>query len=176
MSVTFLSNAPGDKIRKTEPCLCTQMCGAFSAMMRGEDSPEIRASLRAEANPHCYMCHGEGVEVVTTSTAPELNLCNDNAKRLLAALGLDDIYGEISLPEARRAIIRAKNTNLEDLVRNEVVEYGTPRDNYDGTVEMRPLRYHSAPLTLEGLQERIERFAAFVEDSAKLGATQIYWG
>lgn len=91
-----------------------------------------------------------------------LNVNNANAAALLSALGFDwrTFGGECSVPEARRAIIRAKNRrSLSAFTRQEA---SGPRHFQPGFTE-------------EDLLERIDRFAEFVENNARIGAKVIRW-
>lgn len=178
MSITFNSDAPFEARLKNEPCLCAQMGWGFLAMMRGEDSVEVRANLQEESRPDCPQCGGTGVEVVEETDAPSLNLANDNAARLLAAMDLPcDCDGEMTLAEARRGLMRARaRQDLSQFVREETTVYGAPRAQEDGSVELHPVRAQSFGLSVEGLRDRIERFGAFVEAAAARGAQTIFWG
>lgn len=96
----------------------------------------------------------------------ELNFCNANARALLDVMNLaskdDGFGGETDIATARRGIIRARNRrSLADFVRSEANARA---------------REIVSPLTEEGLRERLDRFEAFVEASARLGATRITWG
>jgi len=104
-----------------------------------------------------------------------------NGRAVLGLLGLanDELAGEATLPEIRRAILAARarfDRRAPDFVREEVVEYGAPREDEDGVVEMRPLRFFAGGLDLVGIRRRLEELAAFVEAAAELGADAISWG
>jgi len=178
MSITFMSDCARTTFQKVEPCLCTQCCEAFSRMFSdGEDNEAIRAELKAEANPECFSCKGSGIEMFEESDAPELNLANDNMLRLLAVLGLSVEYcGEMTLPEARRAIMRGRARDVSGHVRNRVERHGAPRDCGEGVVELRPLHFLDVGLDEDGIRERVERFSAFVLEAERRGATKIWWG
>lgn len=176
MSITFSTNLPRPDGTTESPCLCAQMGEGFLRMMRGEDSVEIRADLAKQAEPACPFCRGTGVENTPVESPHTLNLANDNAERLLTALGLPADYGTCSIADARRAVVRARNTNHAHLVRADKTVYGAPCVQSDGTVAMRPVRVRSAGLSLEGLVERIDRFETFVKGAAAAGATDIRWG
>jgi hypothetical protein len=168
MSITFSSDATATESAKQEHCLCAQMAEGF---MNGA-TPE---ALRAAADPQCHFCSGSGIETVMTSDLPELNLANGNGIALLRALRLGmDYAGEITIAEARRAIMRARSGSLEPFVRLEQKLTGKPAER-DGVIVARPLRFFDPGLSTEGLGERIERFAALVEVSAARGATLIFW-
>lgn len=104
-----------------------------------------------------------------------------NARALLGLLGLDseDLCGEATLPELRRALLGARarfDRRAPAFVREERVEYGAPREDEDGVVEMRPLRLFEGGLDLAGIRRRLEELAEFVEAAAALGADLIAWG
>jgi hypothetical protein len=111
-----------------------------------------------------------------------LNVGNAAALWPLLGLPLDDggvpQDGEVSVPEARRALMRARarfERLAPKLVRPTVITYGAPRAQEDGTIEIRPTRDLSFGLDEEGLAARLDRFATFVEALAERGATHIGW-
>jgi len=108
----------------------------------------------------------------------QFNWSNRNARLVLALLGLEDPYlsGEASVAECRRALMLARSRDASAYTRGEEVEYGAPRPNEDGTIELKPVRMLSYGLDSEGVRHRMEAFAQFVEVAAKLGATHIRWG
>jgi hypothetical protein len=59
------------------------------------------------------------------------------------------------------------------LVRPSAIEYGAPRRGEDGAIEARPIRFVEVGLDEDGLADRLERFARFVEAVAERGATHI---
>lgn len=169
MSITFRSDAPETTKLVEEHCLCAQMVEGFM----GNATPE---ALRAAANPRCIHCGGTGVEKVPQSDGPSINFANANGIALLRALRLGMAYtGDITIAEARRAIIRARSSSLAPFVRLEQKLIGKPVERVPGVVEARPLRAFDPGLSEEGLSERIERFAAFVEAAAARGAANIHW-
>jgi hypothetical protein len=169
MSITFSSDAPEATTFVKEHCLCAQMVEGFM----GAATPE---ALRAAADPRCGHCGGSGVEEVPQTDGARLNFANANGIALLRALRLGIAYtGDISIPEARRAIIRARAGSLEPFVRLEEKLIGKPYVRADGAVEARPVRMFSAGLDVEGIASRIDAFAAFVEACAERGATTIHW-
>lgn len=169
MSITFRSDAHETTTTVEEHCLCAQMVEGFM----GNATPE---ALRAAANPRCLHCGGSGVEKVPTTDGPSLNFANANGIALLRALRLGMAYtGDLTIAEARRAIIRARASSLAPFVRLEEKLIGKPVERAPGVIEARPVRSFDAGLSEEGLSERIERFAAFVEASAARGAANIRW-
>jgi hypothetical protein len=111
-----------------------------------------------------------------------LNVGNAAALWPLLGLPLEDgqlvPVGEVSVPEARRAVMRARarfEHAASGLVRTAVVTYGAPRRGDDGVVELRPVRAVACGLDEEGLADRLERFSRFVEAVAERGATNIAW-
>jgi len=178
MSITFSANISDPNTHSvSEPCLCAQMAESFSAAMDGDFSDAVKADLQGNAQDGCPWCKGTGVETRTQDDRPELNLANDNAKRILAVLNIPfDHCGEITIPEARRAVLRALNSSgAEALERPEEAVYGRPRAQEDGSVALRPLRSYSPPLTTDDILSRVRRFSALIEEAANRGATCIYW-
>ena len=113
----------------------------------------------------------------------ELNVGNAAALWPLLGLPLEDGHvspgGEVSLAEARRAVMRARarfETAAPKLVRPPEVEHGAPCLREDGTVELRPLRAVWFGLDEDGLAWRLERFGEFIEAVAERGATHVAWG
>lgn len=176
MGITFSTDLPRPTGTYETPCLCAQMGEGFGRMMRGDDSPDVRANLAENADPACVLCTGTGVEHMPLPAPHTLDFCLDNGRRLLAALGLSEGDGQCAIADARRALLRARNTDLGYLVRADETAYGAPRVQDDGAIELRPLRLYSRGLSLEGLYDRIARFEAFVNDAAIAGATQVHWG
>jgi hypothetical protein len=86
--------------------------------------------------------------------------------------------GEVSVPVMRRAIMLAVNTfdnRVSDCTRATETTYGKPRDNGDGTVELRPVRIHSKGIDEEYLARRLAQLSEHVEVLVKKGATHIVW-
>lgn len=178
MSVTFFSNAPSTVTTREEGCLCAQMAPGW---------PRELSHVAEHANPSCAICNGTGVETVADDDLPFVNLCNANAAAVLALLRLsenfdgnaDGYYGEISISAARRAVMFARNTfdrRAPGLVRPAERVTGAPRVGPDGAVELHPLRISSPEFGIEDIRTRLDRFAAFVEESAARGATLVRWG
>ncbi len=112
-----------------------------------------------------------------------LNVGNAAALWPLLGLPLEDGHvppgGEVSIPEARRALMRARASFRRvapTLVRTTEIEYGAPRAQEDGTVELRPLCGVSFGLDEDGIAARLDRLAQFVEAVAERGATHVAWG
>jgi len=177
MSYTFTANITDAKTStREEPCLCAQNAEGFGDAFRNSVEPH-RAELAREAWADCGICKGTGVESVTDDDAPRLNLNEGNAVLLLKVLDLPvDCWGEITLAEARRAVMKARSRkNLSAFERDTKAVYGAPTTDENGVVELRPLRVHSFGITEAGLRDRIERFAELVELGASRGATKITW-
>lgn len=111
----------------------------------------------------------------------DMNLASANFAALARVLELPvDEGGMGSLPVAdlRRRIIRA-NASLEARVqanvRPESVEYGAPRQNPDGTVELRPLRMYGGGLDADRLGGYVVRLEELVLELERRGATRITW-
>lgn len=122
--------------------------------------------------------HTRYASVELPETWQFFNWSNGNARLVLSMLGFsgDDLYGEATIVECRRAVMRARSRDAAQYTRPEEIVYGAPRANEDGTVELKPVRVHSGGLDTSGVRERMEAFAQFVEVAAKLGATHIHWG
>lgn len=108
-----------------------------------------------------------------------INLNNGNAAAVLRALGYegeDTCYGKAPLPELRQRLLLALNRDVSPFVREQVIEYGSPRENEDGSIEMRPLRCWSGGLDEDGIRSRLLRLQKYIESASVLGATDISWG
>ncbi len=182
MSVTIESDISRQTTNQEESCMCAQSSKYWLDFQKGADTPAIRADLQQEADPNCPYCKGSGIEVVAQDVDfPSLNLSNENAKVLFTILGLninssDGMVGEMSISEARRAIIRAQSRkSLEKFVRPEEKTFGKPREISPGVIDMKPLRFFHFGLPLEKLQRYIKTFAEFVIEVSRRGATKIFW-
>lgn len=180
MSVTFISDAPAKETIRSDACICSQ--GAPHWTYPCDHIDAIRAELREYANPRCPLCGGSGVEDEKVSDRPEINWNQGNAFCLFRALGLPvaegehEPYGELTIPEARRAIMRARGRgDLAPFTRQEETLYGAPRADETGVVELHPLRAQTTGLSEEGVEGRISQFEQFVAESASRGATLIRW-
>jgi hypothetical protein len=180
MGIQFTSNAPANETEHPEVCICSQMAPGWCYPCDHIDS--IRDELREYADPHCPLCGGSGVDNEKVSDLPEIDWNQGNALSLFLVLGLpveDGLpvpYGEMTLPEARRAIMRARGRgDLLPYAREEETQYGAPREGEGGVVELRPLRSFCQGLPVEGVKRRLNQFEQFVSESAARGATQIRW-
>ncbi len=160
--------------------------------LSAERTPSVSVSFfgldhtRQEVTPygHCYPARiylsddSEG----DLNDPRSMNLANDNARAFLGLLGLGtdcDLYGEVPLPEARRAIIRARATfhcRVGAFLREEAVVFGRPRVHDDGTVELRPVRVWIGGVDEDYLARQLDRLAVLVEALAERGATHLGWG
>jgi hypothetical protein len=177
MSITFTSDAPSNSVEKETPCMCSQMAKSWSSFYDGEDSPQIRKDLKENANSNCQFCKGTGVETVDESNTPTLNLSNANAMILLSVLGLpQDYIGEISIPEARRAFLRANNrNNLKDFTRPEEKIHGKPREIKPGVVDIKPIRLYDPGVDENKIKDYLSRFAKFLHEVIQGGGKKIIW-
>jgi len=111
-----------------------------------------------------------------------MHFASANGRAFLKFLGFnpgDGPDGEVSIPEMRRAIFRAVNTfdrAVKGFTREETVEYGQPRVNDDGTVELRPARFIECGLDESYYADHLARLSILVEALAAEGATHITWG
>lgn len=114
--------------------------------------------------------------------APYLNLSNTNAAAFLRFLGLEKLLdeymcGEVSIPEARRAVIKARATferKVKDHVRLE--ERSGHLVDGNGTTHLHRPRFISAGIDAEYFKFRLNEFANMIEWFATRGATHIHWG
>jgi hypothetical protein len=180
--LTIDSDLPRDIEEKQEPCMCAQMAEHWTAFYEGRDTPDIRYNLKSEANPKCFHCHGTGVETVGHEVGiPTINLNYRNAKVLFEILGIningpDGMVGEITIPEARRAVMRGRSKqNLAKFIAPECKQYGKPREIEPGVIDMRPLRMFECGLTEDKIRSMIQEFAALVLEVSHRGATKIFW-
>lgn len=110
-----------------------------------------------------------------------LSVAGGNFAALSALLGLvsdDGECGDMTIAEARRAVMRARATferKAPGLVREPSTEYGAPRTREDGSIELRPVRAVSGGLDLARLEGYVERFDALVQGLEARGATRIAW-
>jgi hypothetical protein len=177
MSITFSSDVKGNITNKSEPCLCAQMAETWSDFYHGEDTPAIRAALKAEANPQCPLCKGTGIEKVSHEDSPHMNLANANAEILFKVLNIPfDSIGELTIPEARRALIKAMSrSSVKEFERPDHIEYGKPREVEPGVVDLKPLRVFGPGVNEEKIHEYIKRFGEFISEVIQKGGTKIYW-
>lgn len=96
------------------------------------------------------------------------SLANARAVFGLLMLPFDGAYGECTMPEARRAIMQAR-ARFERNAPAHTREGGEepPRSN-------RP-RVIRGGLDEDGLRERLDRFEAFVDTMARMGADRLVW-
>jgi len=100
-----------------------------------------------------------------------LNLANGKARSFLGFLGLEpgeDLYGETSLPEVRRAIMRARAT-----FKRTVGCFAR-----EGSDTMRPGRCRVVEGGIDAgyFARRLDDFERFLGAVAERGARSIYWG
>lgn len=157
MSVTFIADTGEARYIVIEPCLCAQMSPVWGSVYEG-DSDDFDA-LAEHADPDCVGCHGYGVEPVLWEQRPSMNVANMNACALTAALGLPEGQGECTIHDARRAVIRARNTDIS------AHAFKTEQHS----------RAYVIGLDLDRLGERIDEFAKMVEEGAEKGAKRVLW-
>jgi hypothetical protein len=113
----------------------------------------------------------------------EVNWANANAAVMLGLMGFsgNDLYvGQEGLPEMRRALMlaraRVESGRAGQMTREDRIVFGAPRAQDDGTMNLRPIRLMEVGLDLEGIRTRLDLFSAFLDEAAKLGADEIWWG
>lgn len=189
MSVTFYAtDSEGRPVGgldvELSGCLCAQDAPSWAYPLP-ELTPELKAELRSHADPYCLRCAGTGLKR-DEIPALELNLCNANARallELLGGLGGSELGGTCPVPEARRAVMGARArfdrlapelTREPEVLRSKraVVEGDDGVARFVGGTE----RGVVGGLDEEGLRDRLERFARFVEQASDAGARSILWG
>ncbi len=100
-----------------------------------------------------------------------LNLANGNARSFLLFLGLDPgeyLDGRVSMPEARRAVMRARAT----------FDRHVGAFTREGSDRNRPgrCRVIEGGIHADYFWERLAMFERFLNAIAERGATSIYWG
>lgn len=204
MSITFTpidtnGRHVGALERRETACLCAQGCPGWDM-----NAPEsLRPALREHADPGCHFCGGSGVEVENVNDL-FLNLCNGNARALLALLGIvsdpdrrpfdfsgpvfpeppsagDELWGRLDLPEARRAIMRARasfDRRAPTLVREPAIVVAPARVEHDGNLArvVPGATFSTGGFDTSDLADRLNAFASLVEEGARLGAVAITWG
>jgi hypothetical protein len=145
-------------------------------MVRGEAaSDELRAELRVAADPGCRQCSGSGMELEPIESPHSLQL-GMYGLRVLRALGFSgEPYGQCTIADAKRGLLRARNTDLGHLLEEDEIGYGRPCADGEGAIELRPVRRHLRGLSREDLIRRIDDFGTFVQRAAAAGATTIFW-
>lgn len=173
MSVSFRSNVPRETVKSEEPCMCSQQAPGWCDWITNRIRNEIaRETIRRYASHECGFCNGTGFEITIKDNCP--NFSSANAKALLGAFGFDRI-GCVSIDKARRGIIRARNINLEKYCFEGEIVFGSPMQQDNGTIAMRPIRSASGGLDVNGLKDRVEFLATWIEEEIKAGATSIWW-
>jgi hypothetical protein len=114
---------------------------------------------------------GEPVALDFETDAAHLNIASANARSFLAFLGLEPgehLSGEVGMPEARRAIMRARAT----------FERRVGGFTRRGTDTKRPglCRVIEGGIDAGYFARRIDDFEAFLDAMAAKGAKAIYWG
>ncbi len=106
--------------------------------------------------------------LVHLPAAVEMNLANGNAAALAAALGItapnDPYLGSLTLPEARRALLRARNVDTTPHLR-------------EASDTKRPgcVRVIVQGLDAERMANYLDRFERLIEAAAAAGADRIEW-
>lgn len=186
MSLRFACDVTVDGPERESACLCAQcMLGWPGDDSLALDVSDMRVRLRRAAQESeketgvlCGFCRGTGVEKGRDDDEVAMNLASERGRALLRVLGLDPApYGVLSLPEARRALVRARNRrSLASFATGPTETFGAPRRGPDGAVELRPVRVFSPGTSEASLLEYVDRFAELVEAATRRRATRILWG
>lgn len=201
MSITFYNDVESNWQQTLSPCFCAdrtcqymahdgneaaeeawELCGKLTLGSLSEDEVLVASQkLKPFADSSCSYCKGQGVySHKKWSLPPEvyINWSNGNGYPILRLLGVaeDDLYsGEMSISEARRALLKALNSSVDQAERPEEKVYGKPRQNEDGTWELKPVRMFSPGMNESDIKDRLYRLMDFVKYSARQGASKIYW-
>lgn len=176
MAIKFFSDlAPSDA--PAVSCLCAQLAPRMEEILAIElvERPlplDVVEHLREHAVPQCVHCKGTGVHQGPPSHASYIEV----PTVVLAVLGLEDAHGEVGLPAARRALMRARNRRLAPFTHEGSTTYGPPCACEDGTIELRPVRIFDAGIDEGRIRDTVEAVHAFVERAADAGATLLRWG
>jgi hypothetical protein len=174
--LTFTTDLP-ERDAPHGSCTCTQNAPRFyeAVDLDVDERPfpwDLCVHLRAHAAPECAHCEGSGL--VPGAPARDTYIQFADWSPLTAALGIP-CSGACTLPEARRAVIRALTANLDGLYRPDLVVHAPPRAQPDGTIALRPVKARVRGTTAEDIRDRVRRLADFVERSARSGAKELRW-
>lgn len=134
-------------------------------------------------NPH--VVHGRSFPGFVELPEPwdMFHMSSATGRAFLTLVGLpfepEGLCGACTLPEARRAVMRTRASferKVGAVVTPSETLYGAPRQDDNGVVELRPFRGYDFGVDAERLQDRLERFAKFIEVAAEAGADGISWG
>jgi len=191
MSITFYNNVDSNWKEKLTPCYCAERNSCEDDEMqsfitdvvldRASDEEKISGfdKLKDFAQPDCELCHGEGSSQIRDwNPTININWSNANCYAILRLLGVkeDDLpSGSMTLPEIRRALLKALNSDVSKAVRSEEIIHGKPREISPGVTEMRPLRMFDSGLSQHDIKDRLDKLTKFVAMSIEQGATEIYW-
>jgi hypothetical protein len=147
------------------------------AVLNNTDSEENRYYLGLIAKDNCSMCDGKGW--LYKDELPEtINFANANAAAILTLMGYsgDQLYHHsVPISEFKRRLIYANNRDKSRVERSDYIEHGKPREISPGVIEMKPVRVMSKGLSVDDIQERLDRLFAFVKEAEDNNATEIYW-
>jgi hypothetical protein len=91
-------------------------------------------------------------------------------------LEIDLDGGDRDIPTIRRAIVRARALgNAAEFGQPYRIEYAPPRENSDGSIEMRPPRLIDCGLDAERILRHVDTIESYLVAAADLGATHLTW-
>jgi len=142
-----------------------------------EEVEEIKNKLEEYAHGDCRYCGGSGVHITKVRRETEINLSNSNAMAILEVLGIKPDYdGSISLPEAKRALMKAKSrSSLKKFERPEEI-LTRPREIEEGVTELHSPYFYGQGLSESDIKERLEKFEKLIKEAEANGAKNILWG
>lgn len=183
-SISFWSDAESEVKEVREPCFCVERAslsyGELTSMLNSGDpekNKKAKEILRMTSEEDCGGCGGTGFMTGTVINNQEITWSNTNALALLEILGLEPEYGgSMTIPEAKRAIMRAKNrSNLKKFERQDV-DIRRHRKVDDEVTELNSPKFYSKGLSEADIKGKIDQFEGLVNKAESEGAENINWG
>lgn len=183
-SISFWSDAESEVKEVREPCFCVERAdfsyGELTSMLNSADPGKIKKAeetLRRFGDSDCGGCNGLGFMTEEIRNEQGITWSNTNALALLEILGLEPEYGgSMTIPEAKRAIMRAKNrSNLKKFERQDV-DIRRHRKVDDEVTELNSPKFYSKGLSEADIKEKISQFESLVNEAESEGAKNINWG
>jgi hypothetical protein len=198
-SITFFSDSPAEIKEKEKICMCVDFSTGegetykphsgkkkeLQEMLESGD-PEKEKIAREEAAKNsdpiryknkCFYCKGTGIETEKEKQDFEINYSNSNALAMLEVLGLPAEYnGEISIPEMKRALIRAKNRSSLEKFERPSETLTRLRKTEEGVTELHSPYFYSQGLDKHDIEDRLGSIERLVKEAEANGAKHIVWG
>lgn len=183
-SISFWSDAESEGEEVKELCFCVERAslsyGELHAMLNSGDpekNKKAKEILRMASEEDCGGCDGTGFMTGTVMNDHGITWSNTNALALLEILGLEPDYsGSMTVPEAKRAVMRAKNrSNVKRFERQDDV-VRRHRETEDGVTELNAVKFYSKGLSESDIKGKIDQFESLVNSAEAEGAKNINWG